>query len=104
VKKSLIIAALALFASACMNTQAVKVAEPTPENAAKAIAAAEFANGKAAAVNYEWRDTGKMIADAKKAAQAKEYAKAIALALQAQRQGNNAVKQQAAQADAASRF
>jgi hypothetical protein len=103
-KKSLIFATFALLATGCMGTQTVKIPDPTPENAAQALAAAEAANAKAAAVNYEWRDTAALIKSAKKAVEIKDYASAISLATQAEHQGNNAVKQQAAQADAASRF
>ena len=102
-KKTLLIASLALLTSACASNQTVQI-PATPENAASAIAAAEAASSKAAAVGYQWRDTGKLIASAKKASVAKDAAKAIALAQQALRQSENALKQQAQQKDAASRF
>ena len=102
-KNSLIIAPLALLAAACASNQAVQI-PATAENAAAAIATAVATNSKASAMGYEWRDTGKLIADAKKAAAAKELAKAIELAQQALHQSENALKQHDAQKDAASRF
>lgn len=91
--KLLTLAAMALLITACAS-QTAKI-EPTGENAAAAIAAAETANKEAAAVGFEWRDTGKMIKRAKEAAAKKEYAKSIELAQKAERQGHNAVKQAA---------
>jgi hypothetical protein len=102
-KKTLIIAPLALLASACANTQTTAQA-PAYASPAEAIAAAEAANSKAAAVGYEWRDTHKLIKGAKKAEAAKDSAKAMKLAVLALHQGENAVKQHAEQKDAASRF
>lgn len=102
-KKPISIALLALLASACATTEmatAPAPIAPTAENVAKAIAAAEAANGKAAAVGYEWRDTAQLIEDAKKAAADNEPAKAISLATQAEHQGINAVKQHDAQMEA----
>lgn len=102
-KKSLLIASLALLASGCASNQAAQ-APATPQSAASAIAAAEAASSKAASVGYQWRDTGKLIASAKKAEAAKQTAKAIELAQLALHQSENALKQQAQQKDAASRF
>lgn len=102
-RKALFIASLALLASACASTQTAKI-PATPENAAIAIAAAEAASSKVAAVGYQWRDTGKIIASAKKASAAKDSAKAIKLAQQALRQSENALEQYAQQKDAVSKF
>jgi hypothetical protein len=102
-KKSFLIAPLALLASACASTQSAQAPAAAPQGAAEAIAAAEAANSKAADVGYEWRDTGKLIASAKKAEAAKDSAKAMELAGLALRQSENALKQQAQQKDAASR-
>lgn len=101
-KKPISIALLALLASACATTEmtTAPAPQPTAENVAKAIAAAEAAKSKAAAVGYEWRDTAQLIDEAKKAAAANEPAKAIALAKQAEHQGINAVKQHDAQMEA----
>jgi hypothetical protein len=101
-KKTLIIAPLALLAVACANTQTAQ--QPATADAATTIAAAEAARAKASALGYEWRDTGKLIANAKKAQAAKDEAKAVSLATMALHQSENALKQQAAQKDAASRF
>lgn len=87
------LAAAAILLSACAS-QTAKI-EPTEENAVRSIAAAEAANKKAAAIGFEWRDTGKFIKQAKEAAAKKEYAKSIELAQKAERQGHNAVKQAA---------
>ena len=94
-KKIAIIATLVLLGSACSTTQTQTAQEmaKTPAESAKAIAAAEAARSKAAAVGYEWRDTGKLIDAAKKAQAAKDNAKAVKLAKQAQRQAENALKQ-----------
>jgi len=101
-KKTLIIAPLALLASACATTQTAQA--PAFASPAEAIAAAEAAASQAAAVGYEWRDTSKLIADAKKAEAAKDSAKAMELAVLALHQGENALKQHDQQKDAASRF
>ena len=58
-----------------------------------AYEAARAARKAAAAVGFEWRDTKKMIRQAKKLAGKGEYAKAIELANRAKRQGDLAVKQ-----------
>ena len=61
--------------------------------AEQAIADAKAANAKAKAMGAEWRDTGKMIEEAEAAYAAGDYAKAIELANQAQRQAENAIAQ-----------
>src|SRR5512139_3894150 len=65
------------------------------EEAKNAIAAAEKSREQAAAAGYEWRDTESLIENAKKAAAANDFDKAIKLAGQAERQGALAVKQAA---------
>lgn len=55
--------------------------------AEQAIAAAEAARQKAASVKGEWRDTAQFIKDAENLMNSGEYAQAITLAQQAQRQG-----------------
>lgn len=57
------------------------------QQAADAIAAAKASLNKAGSVGGEWRDSGKMVSEAEKAAQAGDYAKAIELADEAKRQG-----------------
>ena len=90
-KSLLALAAVALLTVGC----ATKPSAPatTADAAAAAIAAAEKSAHAAAAVGYEWRDTGKMIDEAKKAAEEKDYSKAVKLANQAERQGELAVAQ-----------
>ena len=51
------------------------------------IAAAEHAQKKAASVDGEWRDTGKLIKQAKAAQAEGNYAQAVKLANKAERQG-----------------
>lgn len=98
-KKALLTASLSLLLAACASNGGTNAAA---EDAAQAIAAAEAARAKAAAVGYEWRDTAKMIKAAKEAAKAKEYNKAVTLAGQAERQGQNALKQYHEQSKAVS--
>lgn len=103
-KKTLLIAPLALLAAACATTQTAEVpAVVAPVSAAAVITAAEEAAAKADAVGYQWRDTGTLLEEAKKAEAAQEFAKANQLAQQALRQSENALKQQAQQQDAGSR-
>lgn len=97
-KKTLIAASLSLLLSACASNGTTAAG---PDDAAAAIAAAEAARSQAATLGYEWRDTGAMIAQAKKAVEAKEFSKAVSLAAAAERQSVYAVKQQADQAEAA---
>ena len=61
--------------------------------AAQAIADAKAANAEARALNYEWRDTGKLIAKAEKALEAGNDEEAIKLANQAKEQATIAVAQ-----------
>lgn len=63
--------------------------------ATQAIASAKTANAKAKAVNYEWRDTGKFIAQAEKKLKAGDTDGALALANKAMKQANIAVTQAA---------
>ncbi len=100
-KKLALIAALALLGSGCANMQGAKAPEMS---ATDAIAAAEAARKKAASVGYEWRDTGKMIDKAKKAAAANDEATAVKLAVRALHQSENALRQQAEQKEAVARY
>lgn len=99
-KTILALAAAALLGSGCA-TQTTKPADA--EQAAAAIAAAEASRAAAAAVGYEWRDTAKMIEDAKKAVVEKDFDKAVKLAKEAERQGQAAVAQHKQQIEAVSR-
>ncbi len=59
----------------------------------EAIASAEAARKAAAEVGYEWRDTGKMIKEAKKLAAKGKNAEAIQLAKKAEEEGKDALNQ-----------
>jgi hypothetical protein len=65
----------------------------------KAYAAAEAAVKEAAAMKNEWRDSGKILKAAQKAAAAGDYDKAVQLAQKAEFQGKIAQGQAAAQAN-----
>ncbi|MFO7603028.1 MAG: hypothetical protein R6X06_04345 [Gammaproteobacteria bacterium] len=84
----MIIAATAALMTAC-------AAGPThtADQASAAIAAATAANSQAAKVNYEWRDTGKMIKEAEKASKEGKFDDAVKLAKKAERQAKNALAQ-----------
>jgi len=77
---------LCFVISALFTTASFASADP-------AIAAAESAQKSAAAVGYEWRDTGKLIAEAKKLAQQGQTEQAVNIAKIAQQQGLNAYAQ-----------
>ncbi len=97
-KPLIALAAAALFTVGC----ATKPAAPavSADEAAAAIAAAEKSAAAANAVGYEWRDTDKLIEEAKKAAADKDYAAAAKLANKADKQGQLAVTQHADQLEA----
>lgn len=97
-KKTILIASFSLLLGAC----ATNGTTATADSAASAIAAAQAAKGKAAEAGYEWRDTGKIIEKAQKAAEAKEYTKAAELAALAERQSVAALKQHEEQKNASS--
>jgi len=62
-------------------------------SAAQTIADAKAANAEAKALNYEWRDTGDLIAEAEKKLADGDEDGALALAQEALAQANNAVAQ-----------
>lgn len=62
-------------------------------SAEKAISSAETAQKAAAKMGYEWRDTGKLIKQAKELAKKGKSAEAIKLANKAEQQGTQAVAQ-----------
>jgi hypothetical protein len=66
----------------------------------QAIEKAEASKKKAASVNGEWRDTGKLIKKAQAAAKKGDYANAINLANTAYRQGELGYQQAVEQKDA----
>ncbi len=57
------------------------------------FAAAESSRAQAAELEYEWRDTAKLLENAKAAAAEGDFEKAEKLAAEAQRQGEAALKQ-----------
>ena len=63
----------------------------------KAIVAAENAQKKAASVDGEWRDTGKIINQAKAAQAEGDFAQAVKLANKAERQGELGYEQAVSQ-------
>ena len=62
-------------------------------SAAQAISDAKAANAEAKALNFEWRDTGKIIAQAEKKLEAGDEDGALALANKALAQANTAIAQ-----------
>lgn len=79
------------FAIGCTSTS--QESGCTVQGAKDAIAAAKSANEKAKAVDNEWRDTGKIIANAEKALADGKCDEAMKLANQARNQAENAVAQ-----------
>ena len=88
-----------LFAGLIFGMLSSMVSATDSTQAQKAIAAAEQAQKKAAAVNGEWRDTGKIIKQAKTANSKGEYDQAIKLASKAARQGHLGYEQAYSQRD-----
>ncbi len=73
---------------------ATEVKQECPSAAAKnAIYSAKIKLARAEKLGYAWRDTGKMIKDAEKAAAACDNDKAISLANQAAKQADDAIAQ-----------
>ena len=66
----------------------------------KAAASAKAAISKAKAAKFEWRDSGKILKAADKAAKAGDYKKAVKLATKARHQGELALAQSKTQAGA----
>ena len=100
-KLALLVATIALTLSACSSSP--DTAHSTSD-ATAAITAAEDANNKAQKVNYEWRDTGKIIKKAKKALEDGSFDMAVKLADKAKRQAQLAYKQYLEQRDAKPNF
>jgi len=98
--KNALITVISLLLLACATGRV----EPTAKNAAWAISHARAAQRQAAAVGYEWRDTGQLIDDARKAAKNSQFARAIALAQQAERQSQAALDQFIEQKNAAHNY
>ncbi|MCW8908547.1 MAG: SoxXA-binding protein [Sedimenticola sp.] len=94
-------AALAIIFGLMIGSTATLAGEMKADaaTAADAIARAEAAQKKADSVNGEWRDTGKFIKNAKKAAEDGDYAKAVRLANKAESEGNLGYQQAVSQSE-----
>ena len=98
--KKLIIAA----ATAALMTACATAPTHTLEQANAALVAANAANGNAKKVNYEWRDTGKILKKARKAKADGDFDTAVKLAKQAERQAVMAYAQYEDQKNAQPRY
>jgi len=86
----------ALVLSSCATTEPMMA--KGDHKVMSAIASADTARKAAAKAGYEWRDTKKMIAKAKKLAAKGQTEKALALALKAEKQGIAALAQSKSEA------
>lgn len=77
--------------------------EPTKDNYNLALASANKSIKAAVQANYVWRDSGKILKKADKAAKKGDFKTAIKLANKAKRQGDMALAQFKEQADAGPR-
>ena len=111
--KAMALAAKARFQGEAGQAQAASQANAAPrfdevvariQEAEQTIAAADAARKAARKVGFEWRDTGKMINKARRAADALHYGKATKLAQKARFQGEAAQRQAVEQANAGPRF
>lgn len=100
---SLLFASSLLMASAA-SCAAEEIAAPTAETVQQALQAAEAARQQADAVEYEWRDTAKVIKQAQAALANNDLAKALQLAELAKLQSDMAVLQAKQQKTAEPRF
>jgi len=91
---------LTAIALASLLTVSLSATAANKSDFNKATTAAKAAISKAKAANYEWRDSGKILKAANKAAKAGNYKKAVKLANKARRQGDLALAQSKAQAGA----
>jgi len=91
-KKHALLLAATLLATACAS-QGPSEPAATADSANQAIAAAEAAAKKAQEVGYQWRDTEKLIKDAKAAAAKQDFAAAQKLANAAEQQGKLSLEQ-----------
>lgn len=92
---------LGLLLAGCAGTPEVSYGEA---DAKTAIEAAKAATAKAKSVNYEWRDTGKMIKKAEEAAKTGKFEDAVKMAKKAERQSINAYAQYEANKNAGPQF
>ena len=92
-------AAATLLLGACATAPSV-----SKEDAQVAIDMAKQETAKAKKVNYEWRDTGKIIKSAEAAMKKEDFANAVKLANKAKAQSSNALRQYEEQRNAGPRF
>ncbi len=95
--RKLLLTALLLFGP-------VALAQAIDPEVQKAIDAAIEVNEKADKMGFQWRDAGKFIKQAQKAAESGDKKKALQLAEKARIQGELAIEQAKAQANAGPRF
>ena len=76
----------------------------TQEDYNQAVVDAKAAIKKAKSARYEWRDSGKILKQAEKAAKAGDFNKAVKLANKAMRQGQYALAQSEQQKNAGPRL
>ena len=98
-KIAMLAAAATLLLGACATAPTV-----SKDDAMSAISMAKQETAKAKKVNYEWRDTGKIIKKAEEAMKKEEYATAVKLANQAKTQSVLAQQQHRDQMNAGPRF
>ncbi|GMR08386.1 MAG: hypothetical protein BMS9Abin26_1391 [Gammaproteobacteria bacterium] len=92
--KLAVLALVLVFLGGCAAQDEKKAgANKVPAEVSQAIKAASAAKKKAASVGGEWRNTGKFIKKAKKAAKKGHFKKAIKLANKAKREGELGYKQ-----------
>lgn len=90
---SLLASVLLIAGCATASTSSSSGSASAPASVSEAIAQAKAAQQKAASVNGEWRDTGKLIKGAEKAAAAGDNDTAMKLAGEATMQGELGYKQ-----------
>jgi len=98
-KIALLAAAATLMLGACATAPTA-----TMDDAKAAIDTAKQETAKAKKVNYEWRDTGKIIKKAEEAMKKEDYASAVKLANKAKTQSMLAQQQYEEQKNAGPRF
>lgn len=96
--------ALLLLGCAGINASSESGKQAIDTSVQKAIDDAVAANKKAASVGYEWRDAGKFIKEATKAAEEGDKEKALSLANKAKSEGELAYQQGMSQKNAGPRF
>jgi starvation-inducible outer membrane lipoprotein len=98
------IAMLAAAATLLLGACAAPAPTVSKDDAMAAIDMAKQETAAAAKVNYEWRDTGKIIKQAEEAMKKEDYATAVKLANKAKNQSSNALMQYEDQKNAGPRI